>query len=376
MASEMAVGAASESDLIGLIYDAIHDSSRWRVFLAGFVAAAGAEKATFGYRDLVYEEFSLVCWVGWTDEEISRYHNFYAAEDLWNRRASEQPEGVVLRDFDYCSREEIEAGTAFREFYAPCRAVHGFGALILKSPTAQSLIALARSDERGPFQDHECEKLRRLMPHLSRAVRLQSELRSLQRQNAAFTGHLDRHPYPLCLLDKERRVIYGNSASRQILARRDGLSMVNGQLTALTERENKTLHESIAEALRRQTLERADISRLTENAMPYRILLFPLPMEEGFALGPVQPAVAAAILDLDAEPHFDSAVLQRLFSLTKTESAVAARLAQGQSTAEIADEMHLSVETIRTHLRRIMARTRTHRQSALVSLVLKSASAR
>ncbi|HVV43832.1 MAG TPA: helix-turn-helix transcriptional regulator [Bryobacteraceae bacterium] len=373
MASEMAVGPVSESDLIGLIYDAIHDSSRWRVFLAGFVAATGADKATFGYRDLVHEEFSLLCWVGWTDEEIYRYHNFYAAEDLWNRRASEQPAGVVLRDFDYCSREEIEAGRAFREFYTPCRAVHGFGALILKSPTAQSLIALVRSDERGPFQDHECEKLRRLMPHLSRAVRLQSELRSLQLQNAAFTGHLDRH---LCLLDKERRVIYGNSASRQILARNDGLSMVNGQLTAQTDRENKMLHESIAEALRRQTLECTDVSRLTENAMPYRILLFPLPVEEGFALGPAQPAVAAAILDLDAQPHFDSAVLQRLFSLTKTESAVAARLAQGQSTAEIADEMHLSVETVRTHLRRIMARTRTHRQSALVSLVLKSASAR
>jgi DNA-binding CsgD family transcriptional regulator len=65
-------------------------------------------------------------------------------------------------------------------------------------------------------------------------------------------------------------------------------------------------------------------------------------------------------------------MLQDLFSLTSGEARVVARLVQGRSVDEVAAELKISVETVRTHVRRVLAKTATSRQGELISLVLRT----
>lgn len=62
--------------------------------------------------------------------------------------------------------------------------------------------------------------------------------------------------------------------------------------------------------------------------------------------------------------------LQSRFGLTRAEARVVRRLAEGHSIKRIAEEFGVSVETARTHAKRAMQKTDTHRQAELVSLVL------
>ncbi len=62
--------------------------------------------------------------------------------------------------------------------------------------------------------------------------------------------------------------------------------------------------------------------------------------------------------------------LQSRFGLTRAEARVVRRLAEGRSIKRIAEEFHVSLETARTHAKRAMQKTDTHRQAELVSLVL------
>lgn len=62
--------------------------------------------------------------------------------------------------------------------------------------------------------------------------------------------------------------------------------------------------------------------------------------------------------------------LQSRFELTRAEARVVRRLAEGRSIKRIAEEFHVSLETARTHAKRAMQKTDTHRQAELVSLVL------
>lgn len=64
--------------------------------------------------------------------------------------------------------------------------------------------------------------------------------------------------------------------------------------------------------------------------------------------------------------------LQSRFGLTRAEARVVRRLAEGHSIKRIAEEFEVSVETARTHAKRAMQKTDTHRQAELVSLVLHS----
>ncbi len=65
----------------------------------------------------------------------------------------------------------------------------------------------------------------------------------------------------------------------------------------------------------------------------------------------------------------DSAVLTSLFGLSRKESLVAIRLAAGETLNEIADHEFVSPHTVRVHIRDILRKTGTHRQSELVRLL-------
>jgi DNA-binding CsgD family transcriptional regulator len=65
------------------------------------------------------------------------------------------------------------------------------------------------------------------------------------------------------------------------------------------------------------------------------------------------------------------AQLEARFGLTRAESRVVRRLVAGRSLAEIAVEFEVGVETVRTHAKRAMQKTDTHRQAELVALVLR-----
>ncbi|HEY0881022.1 MAG TPA: helix-turn-helix transcriptional regulator [Archangium sp.] len=63
--------------------------------------------------------------------------------------------------------------------------------------------------------------------------------------------------------------------------------------------------------------------------------------------------------------------LQSRFGLTRAEARVVKLLAEGRSMKRIAEELGVSLETTRTHAKRAMQKTDTHRQAELVSLVLQ-----
>ena len=73
-------------------------------------------------------------------------------------------------------------------------------------------------------------------------------------------------------------------------------------------------------------------------------------------------------------PHIDRDTIVRVFGLTPAEAAVAAALCAGRSVAHHARQCGISVHTSRTLLRNAMAKTDTHQQSELVSLILSAVS--
>jgi DNA-binding CsgD family transcriptional regulator len=73
--------------------------------------------------------------------------------------------------------------------------------------------------------------------------------------------------------------------------------------------------------------------------------------------------------DLTARPGPDPAVLRQLFGLTRMESRVASIISTGASPEEAAENMGISFETARNHLKAVFAKTGTHRQGELVALL-------
>jgi DNA-binding CsgD family transcriptional regulator len=96
---------------------------------------------------------------------------------------------------------------------------------------------------------------------------------------------------------------------------------------------------------------------------------------------PMRPASNARITSAPAAMIFmrdpeDAApaqeTLRELFGLTKTEAAITAELANGQSLEQIATRFAIGIGTVRSHVKTILSKTGTHRQAQLVALVARS----
>lgn len=93
---------------------------------------------------------------------------------------------------------------------------------------------------------------------------------------------------------------------------------------------------------------------------------------------PQLSAIAALLVEVSSRARCTSpgaavpavATLEERFELTRAEARVARRLAMGRSLKHIAKELDIRPETARTHAKRAMQKTQTHRQAELVAVVL------
>jgi PAS domain S-box-containing protein len=69
-------------------------------------------------------------------------------------------------------------------------------------------------------------------------------------------------------------------------------------------------------------------------------------------------------------PYSPSPTLSGELPLTEREREVVTLIALGRETAQIAAELHISAETVRTHVRNAMARLGAHTRAQLVAIVL------
>jgi len=358
--------------LTGLIYDAVAGPSGWQAFLEAFIHAVKAGHGAFSIRDVERDEFSAVCWHGWPEDLMAIYNERYAATDPWNIGAAQIPEGFVGADEAVCPRHVMEPSAAYREFYAPNKGIHGMGGKILASATAQSLIAVVRGVEHGPFGERELGLLRVLMPHLKRAALLYGQFGAMRRQLSMFTDHLDRYSHAYFIADAEGRILYANASAQEIANARDGIALEHGRLAIASTGQGSALRKAVSEiATGKGSLRRMIIHRPSHRD-PYRLILMPVKDSGEIPLGVSVPAVSILAIDTSLRPEPDVPLLCELFSFTPAEARVAGKLALGRSLEEIAVELGISLETVRTHAKRALSKTGTDRQGELISLILRS----
>ena len=137
---------------------------------------------------------------------------------------------------------------------------------------------------------------------------------------------------------------------------RDGLSIDKGAVRAAGRHDDRKLQSLIADALgvaSGKVPQGRAITNISRPSLrrPYEVLVSPLklPAQEPFS----QSAAAVMILvDPGTIAATDAEQLAHLYDFTPAEGRLAVTLLRELTVAEAADELHISVNTARTHLKR------------------------
>jgi DNA-binding CsgD family transcriptional regulator len=255
-------------------------------------------------------------------------------------------------------------------------------------------LGLQRAIGAESFGEDTVALLSMLAPHLRSALNTHRMISVLRNENAELREGIEALDLAFLSLDGKGRVLRFTAMAGAILDARDGLKLEDGCLRAILSTEQARLEEMIAGAaatgcgqgekfaVRRDTrtapqargplwTPHAGGAMLISRKPPKRSLQIVItPFYSGEILLDEQPAALVFVSDPDAKPASRSAVLRALYGLTPTECRIADYLADGHELASAADQMRITIETARFHLKTIFRKTRTSRQPDLVRLVL------
>jgi DNA-binding CsgD family transcriptional regulator/PAS domain-containing protein len=231
------------------------------------------------------------------------------------------------------------------------------------------LVAAPRRDE-SYADDARLELFEALVPHMQQALRTQEHVDDLEHAARDVAGAVDGMRHAVIVVGPDTRVVHLNAVAEAMQARHEGPYVHYGRLRARSASTDDELQKSIRGALGVASPASYGSSVVHQRvSSPRPLILHVVPFTSQTRDGEHARALVV-VVDPDCQPEPTADLLRRAFGLTKAEADVALLVAQGDGLRPIADELSLSMATVKTHLQHVFDKTDTHRQAELVRLLL------
>lgn len=268
----------------------------------------------------------------------------------------------------------------YNDWSRPFGLERDLNVLIADNGTSQARLTLFRERNGRTFTPEDTRLLDVVAPHCRRAFAVHRCFEALRAERDTLAAAVESFRLGLVFLDRDGRVIAANGAARDITARADGLSVARGRLRGADARRSRALDALIRAAVTTGSgahsrvgggllLDRPSLGR------PYQIMVSPMRSHVLGNLG--VPGCAAMVVIADPERSAESAVghFARQFRLSGRETQVVEALLTGAAQPAIAETLGVSVETVRTLVKRIYIKTDCRRRSDLIRLLLSGPAA-
>ncbi|ANI79637.1 MULTISPECIES: helix-turn-helix transcriptional regulator [Sphingobium] len=341
------------ADLLETLYGGLTRSPPWEDFLRTLAAATNTTFATLligrGHAGI-----DAHVTPGADPERTQEYQKISQADPFVGL-----PEGQVVSFRDFVSHIPAR----FRDWLNVAHSVEILGVDLHRPPDVAVRLRLTRVDEEGEFGDAERALLTRLIPHLRIALDLHARLTTTQAESQLFSSAMAGLAVATLILDREGRILRRNAVAMRMLEEADVVAEQSGKLQPRTGSAAAT------------------INRILASPPPAgEEILFEVAAGDGQPLHARARAVPSSaygdgawialfIADPSRPGGLSEEALRERFQLTRAEAGLALHLAQGASLADAAVALDIAYNTVRSHLRAIFAKTGTHRQGQLITLL-------
>jgi len=134
------------------------------------------------------------------------------------------------------------------DFLIPQGGRHVLDVHVLETDASDVRMAVHRSVRQGGFDRDEMARIRPVIPHLQRAVRLYRRFLQVAQARRQGEPALDRLAFGLVACEGDRRILAMNVTAERIVAARDGLEAHRGILLAESSDDDAQLHRRLVDA--------------------------------------------------------------------------------------------------------------------------------
>ena len=355
-----------DAQLIDKIYESCFAPEIWPDVLDELGRIADAPGAS-----LFVSRGEVLNWVT-SPEPRERAERIVKEGWLWRgtiiARLFAQRHAGFLIDVEYLTPEELDHEPIYRDVWRPRGVGWGMGTAISIPTGEKATFILSRRTELGPFERPSADRLDELRPHLARSVMISARL---QLERARVAGEaLAAIGVPALVFNETGKVLSANALIETMTGyvhwgAFDRVALKDKGADQLLRDAVAHIDSEGGSRVRSFPLRDAD----AEAAMVAHVIPIRLSARDIF----LRCAAVLAIMPVKAPQAPPIELVQSLFDLTPAEARVARSLASGKTVEDMASDGGVSLNTVRTHVRGVLAKTGCDRQAEVVALLTGTA---
>ena len=354
--------------LLELVYDAATEPELWSSVLTEISDLTGSQGGVlFGQSTRkVFFDYN-----GRLDADCIRLYQAQHVSNVWSEYMFRQPVGRLVGSDEIAPLSTLHQTAFFDDILRPQEIAHSIMAKLFGDDDFHGAFNICRSEQQGPMDEGGRRLISAIVPHLRRSVALGFRLdgyRAIQRAEYAV---LDQLASGVILLDQRNRILYLNAAARLFGLEGGALSLRGGTLRACCQVHGKRLDDLILAAQRGMPASAMSIPRIGDGQL-LTVLVSSVrgrDIERFSDMSMPDAAVLVFIVDPVNSSGMPISWVMDAYGLTQAEARVAVAASTGVSIPLVATSLRLSQNTIKTHLRRIYAKTGTGRQAELARII-------
>jgi DNA-binding CsgD family transcriptional regulator len=369
---------ASEADLfriIGRIYDAATNPGTLQQLASELSSEFASNMAILyilqnpGGRST---DLLLSATATFDDWAHASYTGYFRQRDVWAHRIVTKQAPAVLHGLELIDRRDLERLEVYADYYRKTGIHHALAGIF---PVAGDLgiITMSRPSWDDEYDDIDRARLNVLVPHLQRAIQIQQRLSAAEQQRSLSFDILEQLALGVVLVGMNLRILFANGVARHVLRAGDALMSVQGSLRARSRPQaaklEKLLHEAVETSVGRGMSSGGFISLQSEAMRAFPVLIAPYRPALGTD-GHFQGAALVMFSDPRVQTAAPDKVIAEMFGISPAEGRLASALISGESLADYAARIGISMNTAKTQMRQIFHKTGHRRQVELIRAAL------
>lgn len=364
-------------DIVAKIYESVAYDDVWQEVLNDISTLTGAHSGCLMVTDRQTSQLSVVS-TRLSEKEIDTYIEHFSTLDERRLATENAPIGAIKKGSELLENNDFVQSEIYSKFLKPHDCFHSIGSCFYRDSQFIACIHFYRSEADSDFDNNSKKILGVLAPHLTRAftISVQTKLAQLQSKIQDQIRHTT-HTALFLIMDKS--IAKPMNQKAQELINTDAiLNLTNDRLTFTHPSTNKRFQYLVKQSL--LTAQGKDIfpggfirlESLKQQTNEWHIGVTPYrgaSQDKQFlnakgALVIVRPVTKDSFQKLNI-------VLSDFYGLTASETQVLTKMISGLSASEVADELQLSKECVRSRLKKIYQKTGVSNQVQLTHDILE-----
>ena len=365
--------AAVLSALIGTVYDAALDPSRWPDAVGQACAFLDCRYGAFGAADLLRNELSFVVQWGYQEQDWQDYLTRYFHKNPFNAGAFRTRTGDVFLASGSENYDSYFDSDFHREWAGPLGMIDTVQGTLDKTASGIALLTCVRHRDTGITTAREIRRMRLVMPHFRRSLLISRTIDLHKLKTAAFGEAIDRLAAGVFLVTPSGNLVHANANGEAMVAAGEPLQVTRGTLSATDERAQRALSNAFAATVAGDAGIGGNgiaVPLAGMNGKRYVAHVLPLGSGQRREAGAYHSA-AAALFVREATIDLDAAIgaAAQLYGLTPAEVRVVRAVIEVGGIPAVAALLGTSRSTVKSQIEAIFKKTGTRRQAELVRLI-------